>query len=90
MKGEGELGTLISFGEFLGFTSKEHRHIFSNSINFYFIDDYCQYWLNEAQGTLTSPNYGLNDLGFWTSYDHNLDCTWILIADILEIQFFQV
>ena len=48
------------------------------------IDDHCQYWLNNADGTLTSPNFGVNDLGgnqYYRSYDNNLNCTWILHAD---------
>ena len=63
--------------------------------HFYLIDDHCQYWLNKADGTLTSPNYGVNDLGYNTYYIHNLNCTWILTADqgfyiTLEIQYFRV
>ena len=70
-------------------------HIFSYCINFYFIDDHCQYWLNKEDGTLTSPNIGLNDLGYSQHYDHNLNCTWILNTDeefyiTLEITFFFV
>ena len=66
---------------------------------FYFIDDHCQYWLNKADGTLTSPNLGVNDLGYimtyYGYYDNNLNCTWILNADqgyyiILEIDYFKV
>ena len=64
-------------------------------MNFCFIDDYCQYWLNKADGTLTSPNFGVNDLGEYKNYDHNLNCTWILNTDhgyyiTLEIEFFDV
>ena len=63
--------------------------------HFYSIDDHCQYWLNKADGTLTSPNYGVNDLGYEVNYNHNLNCTWNLTADQefsikFEIQFFQV
>ena len=70
-------------------------HFFFLCINFYFVDDHCQYWLNEADETLTSPNYGVNDIGYKTEYDHNLNCTWILTADpefyiTLEIQHFEV
>ena len=51
--------------------------------------------MNKADGTLTSPNFGVNDLGIYKSYDHNLNCTWILNADegyyiILEIEYFEV
>ena len=70
--------------------------IFSlNDFYFYFIDDHCQYWLNKADGTLTSPNFGVNDLGTIQLYDHNLNCTWVPNADqgfylTLEIDYFQV
>ena len=69
--------------------------VFSQFINFYFIDEHCQYWLNKADGTLTSPNFGVNDLGYYQVVDHNLNCTWILYADeeyytTLEIDYFQV
>ena len=50
-------------------------------INFYSIDDHCQYWLNKVDGTLTSPNFGINDIGYYQKYHHNLNCTWILNAD---------
>ena len=65
------------------------------SLLFYFIDDHCQYWLNEADGTLTSPNFGVNDLGYYHNYDHDLNCTWILNAAqgyyiTLEIEYFTV
>ena len=65
------------------------------SLLFYFIDDHCQYWLNEADGTLTSPNFGVNDLGYYQEYDNNLNCTWILNANqgyyiTLEIEYFDV
>ena len=51
--------------------------------------------MNKADGTLTSPNFGVNDLGNDQFYDHNLNCTWILTADqgyyiTLEIQHFEV
>ena len=70
-------------------------HIFSDCINFSFIDDHCQYWLNKADGTLTSPNYGVNDLGYIQRYDQNLNCTWIVNADqesyiTIEIESFNV
>ena len=60
-----------------------------------FIDDHCQYWLNKADGTLTSPNFGNNAVGYSQEYDHNLNCTWILNADqgfyiTLEIDYFSV
>ena len=65
------------------------------SLLFYFIDDHCQYWLNEADGTLTSPNHGKKVLEFYHLYDHNLNCTWILTANerfyvTLEIDYFRV
>ena len=64
-------------------------------INFNFIDDHCHYWLNKTNGTLTSPNFGINDVGNYQWYDHDLNCKWILNADqehyiTLEIEFFQV
>ena len=51
--------------------------------------------MNKADGTLTSPNFGVNDLGNYKEYDHNLNCTWILNADqglyiTLEIDYFRV
>ena len=66
-----------------------------NCITSYFIDDHCQYWLNEVDRTLTSPNYGVNDLEYEVNYDHNLNCTWLLTAGqefyiTLEILFFEV
>ena len=42
----------------------------------YFLDDHCQYWLNETAGMLTSPNFAN-----YGEYDHNLNCTWILHAN---------
>ena len=69
----------------------EITYVLSQSNNFYLIDDHCQYWLNNADGTLTSPNFGVNDLGVKTLYDHNLNCTWILSAVLeLQIEFYQV
>ena len=79
-------------------------YVLCKCINFYFIDDHCQYWLNKTDGTLTSPNFGataianyeLYDYGpGYKVYDHNLNCTWILNADqgyyiILEIDYFKV
>ena len=61
----------------------------------YLIDDYCQYWLNKTDGTLTSPNFGVNGFGYSTLYDNDLNCTWILNADegyyvTLEFDFFSV
>ena len=61
----------------------------------YFIDDHCQYWLNKADGTLISPNFGINDFGEYQRYDHNLNCTWIFNADYgfyitIEIEYFHV
>ena len=76
--------------------SKEKLHILS--LNAYFLGDHCQYWLNKEDGTLTSPNFGTNDLGQYQlhhSYGNNLNCTWILNADpgyyiTLEIEYFDV
>ena len=73
----------------------EVTYVLSQCINFYFIDDHCQYWLNKADGTLTSPNFGVNDLGNYQDYNHNLNCTWILNTDqgyyiTLEIEDFWV
>ena len=72
----------------------EIKYILSYCINFNFKDDHCQYWLNKADGILTSPNFGTNH-GFHYSYDLNLNCTWILDTDseyyiTLEIEFFMV
>ena len=78
----------------------EVTYVFSQCINFYFIDDHCQYWLNKAEGTLTSPNFDVNAFEHYYNqrfqfYDHNLNCTWILNADqeyyiTLDIEYFQV
>ena len=62
-----------------------------NEYSMYLIDDYCQYWINRADGTLTSPHYDSEKHQY---YDHNLNCTWILNADqgfyiTLEIDDFQ-
>ena len=51
--------------------------------------------MNKEDGTLTSPNFGVNDLGNYHFYDHNSNCTWILNADhgyyiTLEIEYFDV
>ena len=51
--------------------------------------------MNQADGRLTSPNFGVNDLGNYHFYDHNSNCTWILNADegyyiTLEIDYFDV
>ena len=51
--------------------------------------------MNKVDGTLTSPNFGNNELGNVQYYDHNLNCTWILNADqeyyiTLEIEYFLV
>ena len=61
----------------------------------YSLDNHCQYWLNKADGTLTSPNFGVNDLGYYKWGDHNLNCTWVLNADqgyyiTLEIEHYHV
>ena len=52
--------------------------------------------MNKADGRLTSPNFGFNDLDkLQYLYDDNLNCTWILNADegyyiTLEIEYFEV
>ena len=51
--------------------------------------------MNKANGTLKSPNFGINDLGNNYRYEHDLNCTWILNADqghyiTLEIDYFMV
>ena len=52
--------------------------------------------MNKADGRLTSPNFGINDLGYSSKhYIHDLNCTWILNADegyyiTLEIEYFEV
>ena len=76
------------------FIKTQKLSILSHCINFNFIDDHCQYWLNKADGILTSPNFGTNH-GFHYSYDLNLNCTWILDTDseyyiTLEIEYFMV
>ena len=76
-------------------SNKEIIYFVAQCLNFYFIDDHCQYWLNKTDGTLTSPNFGVNDLGNYHFYDHNSNCTWILNADeghyiTLEIEHFGV
>ena len=68
--------------------------------SFFFIDDYCQYWLNEEDGILTSPNFKMNyksylDMSMNYMNDDNLNCTWILNADegfyiTLEFRFIRV
>ena len=47
-------------------------------INFYFIDEHCQYWLNMAAGTLRSQSLSSNG---YPAYNHNLNCNWILNAN---------
>ena len=62
----------------------------------FFIDDYCQYWLNTDDGILTSPNFKINNIGFLQHYyDNNLNCSWILNANqghyiTLEFIYFYV
>ena len=73
----------------------EIAYILFYFIHLYLIDDHCQYWLNKTDGTLTSTNFGLNDFENYQYYDHDLNCTWILNADIgyyitLKIEYFQV
>ena len=51
--------------------------------------------MNKADGTLTSPNFGVTDFEDYQHYDHDLNCTWILNADqgyyiTLEIDYFKV
>ena len=65
------------------------------SIIFHFIDDHCQYWLNKSAGTLTSPNFGINDKNKRHDYNDNLNCTWILNTDhgfyiTIEFDYFWV
>ena len=51
--------------------------------------------MNREEETLTSPNFGLKDNGYYQDYDDDLNCTWIINADqgyyiTLEIDYFQV
>ena len=51
--------------------------------------------MNKADGRLTSPNFGVNDLGNYKLYDYNVNCTWVLNADqgyyiTLEIDYLRV
>ena len=88
------LGILFSLSK-----RKENENLkkllISQCINFYFIDDQCQYWLNKTDGTLTSPFFGKNAIGNQQRYDNNLNCTWIINADqgfyiTLDIEYFEV
>ena len=65
----------------ISYQTFEIAYILFYCIHLYFIDDHCQYWFNKADGTLTSPNFGINNLGKYQDYDHNLNCIWILDAD---------
>ena len=52
----------------------------------------CKFWLNITAGTLTSPNQA--DSSFASNYDHNLNCTWMIVAEdgfyiTLEIDYFE-
>ena len=43
----------------------------------YYLDDKCQFWLNDSAKILTSPYFdGINQ-----RYSHNLNCTWMLKAE---------
>ena len=51
--------------------------------------------MNKEDATLTSPNYGVNAIGYYQDYDDDLNCTWIINADqgyyiTLEIKYFDV
>ena len=66
-------------------------HEFFVFIFSYFLDDKCQYWLNENAGVLRSPFFN----GVYPSYYNNLNCTWMFKAkdgfyvniEIFERQF---
>ena len=56
-----------------------------------YIDDHCQFWLDETAGVLTSPYFD----GTIQRYGHNLNCIWTLNAKEgfyinLEINYFRV
>ena len=57
----------------------------------YYIDDHCQFWINETARVLTSPYFD----GIDQRYGHNLNCIWTLNAKEgfyinLEIDYFKV
>ena len=69
-------------------------NIFPECINYYFIDEHCQYWLNKEDGTLTSPNYGRDNNFFgpanYKYHGPDINCTWILNAEqgkVITLEF---
>ena len=40
----------------------------------YYLDDICQFWLDDGSKVLTSPYFD----GIDQRYYHNLNCTWML------------
>ena len=57
----------------------------------YYLDDKCQFWLDESSKVLTSPFFD----GISQQYYHNLNCTWKIKAEQgsyvnFEIDFFRV
>ena len=57
----------------------------------YYLDDKCQYWLDDSAKVLTSPYFG----GDNQRYYNNLNCTWMLKAEQgsyvnFEIVYFMV
>ena len=55
-----------------------------------YLDDKCQFWLDDSTKVLTSPFFG-----HLQQYYHNLNCTWILEAEQgsyvnFEIDYFRV
>ena len=43
----------------------------------YYLDDKCQFWLDDSAKVLTSPYFDGND----QRYYNNLNCTWMLKAE---------
>ena len=77
------------------YLKKSEIYVCSQFVILYFVDDYCQYWLNKTAGTLTSPNFGINNVGGRREYNDNLNCTWTLTTNhgfyiTLEIDYFWV
>ena len=57
----------------------------------YYLDDKCQFWLDDSTKILTSPYFA----GYNQRYYNNLNCTWILKAEQgsyvnFEIDYFRV